>query len=713
MNRVQKIFSAFALALLLPAAARAESVYWSDGFETNVPVNWASTTSWHIAAPTAGPGTNSLGFRTHGGVRCATTQSYPNNQDTRLICTNYNGATNLLVPTADQSPRLRFWQWFNFANALGYVEIKLANSTNWQQVAANLGPTTDANGGGIWSHPSIDLTAFAGTNIQIAFHFASGGSGGNALGWFIDDVSVVTNTALVNNPENFEAGAGDWSVDAGTWEIGKPTVGPSAAHGGTNCAGTLLAGNYPNNVDSRLITPSFIVPTASSATLNFWSWFSFNNALGFVEIKSGTNNWVTLSATNISTGSIVSSSGWTNVSLNLTAYASQTVQVAFHFISGGINTAAGWYVDDVTVVAAPTLTVPSAQTIYAGQTLVVTNVATLFPTNATAFFSLVSPTNSPGATLNTNTGVFTWPTTLALASTTNTIVIAVTQTNFPAASTTNSFTVVVLNPWLPLLTVPPTQNIFAGQTLVVTNSATNNFFPTTFTYATVSAPAGVVQDSASGVLTWATSTAQSAGTNLITVTATDNNSPYLSATNTFAVIVASAPTPVVSVPSTQAIYAGEKLTVTISAANSAFPGDTYSFATNAAPTGVSINPTTGVLNWTPTAGQAPNSYSLSIKATDINHPSLIGVGGFSVLVSAGPAPKTAVTITSPRPVKLTNGFSFTFNTQPNTTWQIQASTNLLDWPTIITNTAGANGVIQFTDLSATNFPRRFYRVAYP
>ena len=53
----------------------------------------------------------------------------------------------------------------------------------------------------------------------------------------------------------------DWHVDAGTWEVGTPTSGPSACHEGSNCAATVLGGNYAEGVDTRLIRhASFVVP---------------------------------------------------------------------------------------------------------------------------------------------------------------------------------------------------------------------------------------------------------------------------------------------------------------------------------------------------------------------------------------------------------------------------------------------------------------------
>ena len=327
---------------------RAETVFWSDGLETNGPSRWTTNSVWRIGSPTSGPAANSLGYRTHSGTNCASTQNYAYNSDSRIICTNYNGSSTLLVPDASLYPRLRFWHWFNYANALGYVEISANNGGSWTQLSQTYQNIT---GGGVWSRPSFDLSAYAGQSIQIAFHFTSGGCCGNGLGWFIDDVDVVTGSPAMNEPESFESGGGDWAVNAGTWEIGNPTSGPNSAHSGTNCAATILAGNYPNNVDTRLVSPAFTVPANNGPFLRFWQWINFNNALGYVEISinnGGTWNQLTPTYQNITTGG-----AWINTSLDLSSYAGQTAQVAFHFTSGGVYTAAGWYVDDVEVTNDP------------------------------------------------------------------------------------------------------------------------------------------------------------------------------------------------------------------------------------------------------------------------------------------------------------------------------------------------------------------------
>lgn len=61
------------------------------------------------------------------------------------------------------------------------------------------------------------------------------------------------------------------------------------------------------------------------------------------------------------------------------------------------------------------------------------------------------------------------------------------------------------------------------------------------------------------------------------------------------------------------------------------------------------------------------------------------------------------------PIKVGAGtFHLNLLGQNGSAYIIQASTNLLDWPPIYTNSA-TGGFIQFDDTGMTNFSRRFYR----
>jgi hypothetical protein len=60
---------------------------------------------------------------------------------------------------------------------------------------------------------------------------------------------------------------------------------------------------------------------------------------------------------------------------------------------------------------------------------------------------------------------------------------------------------------------------------------------------------------------------------------------------------------------------------------------------------------------------------------------------------------------------VTNGVALVFsNGTPGVVYYLQASTNLITWENLTTNTAPGNGVIQFTDTQATNLNTRMYRI---
>jgi len=853
MKCLRNLIACLCPALLLATGvARAETVVWSDNFDTNAASRWSASAIgvWKIGSPTAGPPVGSSDYRTHSGTDCASSQGYAYNKDVRLVCISYNGASSLTIPAADQYPRLRFWHWFNYANALGYVEISTNSGASWTQISRTY---ANANGGGVWSRPYLDLTGYAGLNVRIAFHFTSGGCCGNALGWFVDDVAVVTGTPSLTFPESFESDpkTSDWSVDLGSWEIGKPASGPGAAHTGTNCAATVLTGNYANNVDSRLISPPFLVPASGSPALRFWQWYNFNNALGYVELNNGSitvttvtntvittnttaalntnsyqffgstdanyaipfywnstiggwtnatkalgsaldytygtyyfeagnaplsavggpngadgvnvdyrpinntiiplpqshtptnffamqglawapvndidqadtptgyfgTNYTTTYTTNTTVTSgqsswvqlsptyIDSTSGgvWTNVSLDLSAYAGQTVFIAFHFTSGGIYTAPGWYVDDLSLAVPPQLIVPTNQIINAGDELIASLMASnsLLP-NAQYTFKLLS---GPAGVSLTN-GVVTWQTSSNQPASTFTITVAASDNSVPPLAATNSFTVSVVNPCV--LTVPATQTIYAGQTLVATVSATNELSATdTFTYALLSTAITNLDTSdlpSDGVITWPTMTTQKTGTYTIGIQAMDEVSPQ-SVTNSFSVVVLKPPLPVLTLPSTRTIYAGQTLDLFVSATNSAFTNSVFAYAATSSPPGVSIDPGSGELTYPTTPTNKTQSVSISVVVTDDNTPPLSATGSFKVTISNTPASTLKVpgtqtnyggmtlSVTNSATNVALSGAVFTYRLPSPSTNFCLTTNGVLTW----TNTGVRNGILIWTN----------------
>lgn len=370
----------FIISLTTTAWSQIPDTLWSEKWEGDWTINWhIESGTWEVGVPTSGPG------KPRQGQKCAATVlngNYSEPVDTRLI-----RHTPFVVPRKDKNPRLRFWHWYSFsAGDFGQVQIKVGNGA-WKPI-----PTSYTNtGSGVWTYPSIDLSSYADSTIQISFYFHSEdvfGNGGPDVssGWYIDDVRLISGPIIFNGLESFESDIGDWAAERGTWEVGAPTAcPPDSAHSLSNCAGTVLEGNYSESVDSRLISPSFVVPNASkSPALRFWHWFSFSSGdFGEIQIRVNNGSWQSISNRFTSTSSGV----WTLHFISLTPYANSTVQIAFYFHSedvfgnGGSDVSRGWYVDDVEIV--PPSVTPAAlyfRNVKVGQTatqsVTVTNTGT-------------------------------------------------------------------------------------------------------------------------------------------------------------------------------------------------------------------------------------------------------------------------------------------------------------------------------------------------
>ena len=183
-------------------------------------------------------------------------------------------------------------------------------------------------------------------------------------------VSVISITQAIAGPlsENFELGIGNWYADNGVWQVGTPGAGPDNCHSGNQCAGTVLNGDYPFDTKSRFISPTIILPAVTGADeihLRFWHWFSYSdyisNTLGGPAFDGG---WMQISVYNedeqtwsdfamTSTAVSSTSTEWTLKDVDLTAYASKRVRIAFYHIPyiATPNVSSGWYIDDIEITS--------------------------------------------------------------------------------------------------------------------------------------------------------------------------------------------------------------------------------------------------------------------------------------------------------------------------------------------------------------------------
>lgn len=146
----------------------------------------------------------------------------------------------------------------------------------------------------------------------------------------------------------------------------------------------------------------------------------------------------------------------------------------------------------------------------------------------------------PGVTLDSRTGVLTWPTSTCAPASTNAFSVTVTDNGVPPMTGSGVVRVIVVKSNTPpVLAALGNVTINEGDSLTITNTATDSDCPpnaVTFSLG-AGAPAGAVIDPAGGIFTWIPAPWQAPSTNRITVVATDNGVPPLSATQSFTVIV--------------------------------------------------------------------------------------------------------------------------------------------------------------------------------
>ena len=123
--------------------------------------------------------------------------------------------------------------------------------------------------------------------------------------------------------------------------------------------------------------------------------------------------------------------------------------------------------------------------------------------------------------------------------------MAVTAHNNAWLSTA-TFDNVAINQW-PVIGIVNNYTLTAGQTLVVTNTATDPDVPAQMlTWSLLNAPTNTSLNSTNGLFSWRPTVAQSPASNLISLSVIDNGTPSLAATQSFGVSVLRPASPTIS-----------------------------------------------------------------------------------------------------------------------------------------------------------------------
>ena len=214
-----------------------------------------------------------------------------------------------------------------------------------------------------WTQVNLDLTAYQGKTIRIAYLFRSDNGGRVNRGVYIDNVHVFKGRPVFNNPEKWDSNAkiGNWwGSSNGIWQVGQPSQ-PSTlkAYSSPNCLGTNLSGNFPLNANSRFVGPSITLPKTGTKSLRFHTWYKtyYPQHTCLVQISengpTGPGPFKNiLDPLKLGSGIIWGDSlgKWTQRDISLAPYAGKTIRIGFQFqTDSGGTLSHGVFIDDIEI----------------------------------------------------------------------------------------------------------------------------------------------------------------------------------------------------------------------------------------------------------------------------------------------------------------------------------------------------------------------------
>jgi hypothetical protein len=501
--------------------------------------------------------------------------------------------------------------------------------------------------------------------------FVISGSAANGAGFFdpgtgfpnhvsaaVNGGGVTVNSATYNNPTNLTVNltvAPGAALGARTITVTNPDGQAASSLSGilTVVSGTVLASNHPpvlTAVSNQTIAVGMTLTITNTAT----DPDNPPQVLTF-SLEAGVATNATINPTN---GVLVWSPGPGQMGTN-----------AFSVIvtDNGLPSLSATQSFSVVVIQSnspPTLATISDQTIVAGMTLTLTNIATDPDSPPELLTFSLGPGATANATINASNGLFSWTPTQTQAGS-NGFTVVVTDNGLPPLTATQSFTVTVLASNNPPILAPVTNyTIWEGMTLTVTNVAIDpDSPPQTLAFSLgPDAATNANINATTGVFTWSPTHAD-IGSNAFTVIVTDNGLPPLSASQRFSVMVlASNQPPVLAAISDQTIVAGMTLTLTNVATDPDSPPELLTFSLGpGAAANASINASNGIFSWTPVQAQA-GSNGFQVVVTDNGLPPLTATQSFTVTVLASNNPPVLAPITN---YTIVEGMTFTITNVAN------------------------------------------------
>gem|GEM_PF-987463 len=254
-------------------------------------------------------------------------------------------------------------------------------------------------------------------------------------------------------------------------------------------------------------------------------------------------------------------------------------------------------------------------------------------------WSLSSGSLPAGLSIDTSTGAVTGTPTAAGSST---FTVQVTDSASPAATVSQSLTLAVVTP-LGITTASLSAGI-TGSAYTATVAVSGGTSPYTWSVTSGSLPTGLSVNPATGAVS---GTPTAAGSATFTVRVTDSTSPAQAATQSYTLDIGAPLAITTSALPDVGVNSAYSATVTATGGTTPY---TWSVTSGAPPTGVSLDPATGVLSGTATAA---GTFTFTLHASDAGSPAQTASRSFSVAVYAA----LGVTTTSLAPATAGSAYS--------------------------------------------------------
>jgi hypothetical protein len=229
----------------------------------------------------------------------------------------------------------------------------------------------------MWVNESTPLELLYTAASTGVHHVAVDSWSGAVTGKFTIDISEAAAAPTFQAPfnENFEGdckgllASNDWECGTYKFKAGAgcdPSAAPPpAAHSGKGMWGTVLndchnplgnfTGSSPTSCKNELPNDDSIlrfkvkIPAGwTKATLTYHSWEDLYSNYDWAEVRVAGK-----AVSQICPGKYAQPTKWVKRTVDLTAHAGKTVEVAFHMMASTKQNFAGWYIDDLEVTGGP------------------------------------------------------------------------------------------------------------------------------------------------------------------------------------------------------------------------------------------------------------------------------------------------------------------------------------------------------------------------